>query len=110
LDAQWLSYTEISTYNGNRFGLTFFSNQGDLFGPVDNVLYPGIVIVLWLADVFLSLREIARLAKVDLSKPANFFITELFIFLSYMMREAVPMISVAMKIYSPLKRISLAAV
>jgi hypothetical protein len=80
LKAQWLSYTQISTYNGNRFGLTLFSNLGDLFGPLDNAAYPGLAIVLWLAAIFVSLKEIAKFTGINLSRSATLLISELIVF------------------------------
>jgi len=32
--AQVVSYFQVSTYNGNRYALTFFSGLADLYGPI----------------------------------------------------------------------------
>ncbi|MCX8024931.1 MAG: hypothetical protein N3A60_06990 [Thermanaerothrix sp.] len=54
--AQWLSYTQILTYNGNRFSLTLFAGLADLIGPKLNGLLPAIVLVSWWLILTLFVR------------------------------------------------------
>lgn len=54
--AQWLSYTQILTYNGNRYSLTLFAGLADLIGPKFNGVLPAVALVFWLLILTLLLR------------------------------------------------------
>lgn len=54
--AQWLSYTQILTYNGNRYSLTLFAGLADLIGPKFNGVLPVVALVFWLLILTLLLR------------------------------------------------------
>ena len=79
--AQVVSYFQVSTYNGNRYALTFFSGLADLPGPIASGLLPGLVIFLWVLGLAFVLWQITRLLNVPLSWLAVIFGAE---FLSLM--------------------------
>lgn len=80
--SQWLSYTQILTYNGNRYALTLFSNLADLLGPRFNGFLPGIMLVLWLLGLAFLLKISFEVFSVRvLSKPVfAFWLAEILAF------------------------------
>jgi hypothetical protein len=58
--ANLYSYLHVSTYNGNRYALSFFSFVADALGPWANAAYPWGVILLWVLAAFLTLRAVGR--------------------------------------------------
>ncbi len=80
--SQWLSYTQILTYNGNRYALTLFSNLADLLGPRFNGFLPGIMLVLWLLGLAFLLKTSFEIFSVRvISKPMfAFWLAEILAF------------------------------
>jgi hypothetical protein len=58
--AQLESYLRISTYHGDRYSLTFFSDLAGVLGPKANAVLPGLAILFWCVGIVLILRRISR--------------------------------------------------
>ncbi len=82
---QWVSYTQVQPYNGNRYSLTLFYSLNGLFGPLMSGALPALVIVVWLIGMVFSIRMLVKLGGIDLSWVEIFLLAEVLIFFTLTM-------------------------
>jgi hypothetical protein len=63
LKQQINAYLHETTFSGNRFSLTLFTGISELLGPKFIAVLPGTMILLWLAGMYLFLRQIPLLKE-----------------------------------------------
>lgn len=85
--AQVVSYLQVSTYNGNRYSLTFFSGLADLLGPLSSGMLPGLAVLLLVVGLALALWQVSKWAFISTSWLSIILVSE---FLSLMILSQAP--------------------
>jgi hypothetical protein len=80
--AQWVSYTQVQPYNGNRYALTLFSGLSSLFGPFMSGALPTLMILVWLVAMVFALRMLVKLGSIPLSSVEILLVAEALAFFS----------------------------
>jgi len=81
-EGQLRSFLEETTYNGNRFSLTFFMGVSESLGRFSVGMLPGLVIILWVAGLILALSNASRCSGSLLTWIEILFLAEAVVFLT----------------------------
>ncbi len=90
--AQWVSYTQSPPYNGNRYSLTLFSDLGGILGPYMSAVWPGLVIVIWLAGMIFVIRRIVQYNGLPIHHWETLLLAEALIFFTLYMAPSLSQI------------------
>jgi hypothetical protein len=63
---QWVSYTQLTLFNGNRYTLTLFSALAGLFGPQANGWLPGLALLIWASSLSWAIYWTSKALKFPL--------------------------------------------
>ncbi len=80
--SQWNSYFHVGSYSANRYSLTLLMGISESMGRFTVPLLPGLMVALWVAGFMSLLRQVARLAKVDLGWLANYVLSAALVYLA----------------------------
>ncbi len=82
---QWISYTQVQPYNGNRYSLTLFYSLNGLVGPLMSGALPALAILAWLVGIVFTIRLLTRVSRIRLGWMEIVLVAEALVFFTLFM-------------------------